>query len=98
MPLPQLAAGERRALCKRRELRPGDRGMDAAAKAAIGGSDDALAADAFADTENALGNKFGMFHDVGGVTDHSRQNYLADGNLDFFPHRPLVLVADVAGL
>src|SRR5581483_6845871 len=94
---PQLAACHRRALSERFELCPGASGMDAAAESAIGGGDDPLAADAFGETNDALSDQLRMFDDIGGVTDRSGQNDLALRQLDVLPHRPLMLVANVAG-
>src|ERR1700722_3514736 len=95
--MPKLAACQLGPFAERLQLRPGNRRMDTAAKSAIGRSDDTLATHAFRETDNALGDQFRMFHDVGGVTDHARQNDLAFRKLDVLPHVPLVLMAHIAG-
>ena len=51
--------------------------MQPAAKAAVGASDDILAADQVGKTHNALRYQLRMFNNVGGMTDNARDEYLA---------------------
>jgi hypothetical protein len=71
--------------------------MDTAPEAAIGRRDDTFPADNIGEPKQPLGDEFGMFHHVGGVTDNARQNELAVRQLDVLPDRPFVLMADVTG-
>ena len=88
----------RRALRQRLELGPGDVAVDAAAEAAVGRGDDALAADQLGEAADALGHQLGMLDHVGGMAHHAGQDQPVVGQLGVLPHRPLVLVAHVAGL
>src|SRR5262247_3288988 len=79
---PQLLAGKPRALSERFELRPHDRGMDAAMErslreAAIGAGDDVLAADEPGEPHNPLGDQRRMLDHVGGVADDAWNEHFA---------------------
>ena len=72
--------------------------MDAAAEAAIGRGDDALAADEIGEPEDAVGDEIGVLDDVGRVADDPRQDQPIVGQFDVLPDLPLVLMPDIAGL
>src|SRR5579862_321449 len=95
---PKLSACQSRPLRQRFELGPCDHRMHAAAEAAIGRGDHPFPADALGETQNTLGDEFGMLHHVGGMADHAGKNDFAVGKLDVLPNRPFVLVAHIAGL
>src|SRR5437773_3661178 len=72
--------------------------MQPAAEAAVGAGDDILATDQIGKTLNALRYQLRMFDDVGGMTDHARDEDLAFREFYLLPHAPLVFVTRVGGL
>src|SRR5436309_907397 len=72
--LPELLAGYRGTLRQGLELGPGDVAVDAAAQSAIGRGDHPLLAYQLGKSPDTLGDQLGMLDDVGGVTDHARQD------------------------
>ncbi len=73
-------------------------GMDAAAETAIGRGDDALAADQVGKAQDALGDQFRVFNDIGGMADDTGQDQFVVGEFDVLPDLPFVLMAHIAGL
>ncbi len=78
-------------------------GMDAAReralrKAAVGAAHDVLAADDLGEPHDPLGDQFGMLDDIGGVTDHARDQDFSGRKLHALPHSPLMGVARIGGL
>src|SRR5205823_5294241 len=54
--------------------------------------------DQVAESHNALRDQLRMFYDVGGMTDNTRDEYLAWREFYPFPHAPLVFVSRIGGL
>ena len=84
---PQGLRGDARAFGQGFQLRPHDGGMDAAREralreAAIGAADHVVAPDDPGKPYDALGDEFWMLDDIGGVTDHPRDQDLARSELD----------------
>src|SRR5215470_7510543 len=89
--IPQLLAGQARALDQRLELRPHDRGMNAAiegalGEAAIGADHYVLAPDEIGEAQRAFGDQLGMLDHVGGVADDAWDQHLALRQLCRLPH------------
>src|SRR5882724_2769262 len=83
--LPQLAGRQSGALRQRGKLEPGHAGMGivepqgGGGKAAVGSRDDVLATDDLGEPHDPFGDQFGVLHQVGGVTDHARNEDLPVG-------------------
>jgi hypothetical protein len=72
--------------------------VHAPAKPAIGGRDNAFAADLVGEPDDAFRHQFGVLDHVGRVTDDAGQDQLAVRQFDVLPDSLFVLVADVACL
>src|SRR5262249_40060403 len=95
--LPKDSGGQAGSFCHRFEFSPHYGWMNTPVefflrKAAVGSSDDVFAADTFGKPSNPLGHKFGVFDDIGAMTDHARNQNLAWGKFHVFPDLPLVFV------
>src|SRR5437762_9955478 len=75
---PELSGGEPRALRHRRELQPRDARMRVieshrrGGEAAVGAGDDVFAPDDPGEADDPLGDQLRVLHEVGGVTDDTR--------------------------
>ena len=67
-------------------------------QAAIGAGDDILFANQFGETDDAFGDQFGMFDEVGEVVDHAGEKDLALRQFVFLPNLPFMAVTRVGGL
>ena len=99
---PQRLRGDARAFDQGFQLRPHDGRMNAAREralreAAIGAAHDVLAADDLGEPHDPLGDQFGMLDDIGGVTDHARDQDFSGRELHAFPHPPLMRVTRIGG-
>src|SRR5205807_10536238 len=98
--LPQRLDCEPGARHQSLELSPHDGRVDATVKwplreAAIGSRDHSFAADEPREANHALGDEFGMLHDIGRMTDHAWDKKRTIGKLDVLPHLPFVLMARI---
>src|SRR5262245_26952055 len=101
--LPELPRRAARAFGHAGELRPGDvridgRLADPRTEAAIGSSDDVLAADQTRVAADALGDQVRMLDEVGRRVEHARDENLAGGQLHALEQPPLVRVPWIRGL
>src|SRR5690349_12209280 len=87
---PELPACQRRALRKRFEFGPGDLRVNAPAETTVGRSDDPLPADDIGEAQDALGDEFRVFDNIGGVADDARQDQLVVRQLHILPDLPFV--------
>src|SRR5689334_15815907 len=99
--LPQLARCQASSLGQRREFQPGDARMcvvepeRGGGEAAVSAGDDILAADQFREAQDSFGHQFRMLHEVGGVADDPRYQYLTCRQLDPLEDVILVLMARI---
>src|SRR3989475_7827009 len=97
--LPELSRRQSRAFHERLELRPRDLRMaDTRSETAVRPRDHVLAPDEPHVLHEALGDELGVLDEVAGVADDAGNEDLAGGELDVFPHPPLVIVARVRRL
>src|SRR5690242_15096670 len=94
---PQFFARDCGAITERAKLGPGDLRMDAAAETAVGAGDDVFPADEFSERDEAIGHKFGVLDQIGGVADDTRDENLSGGELHVAPDFEFMFVTDVAG-
>src|SRR3989475_6905770 len=97
--LPELSRRQARAFHARLDLRPRDLRVAAARpEAAARPRHHVLAPDEPRVLHEALGHQLGVLDEVAGVADDAGDEDLAGGELDVFPHAPLVVVARVRRL
>src|SRR3989442_4737491 len=97
--LPELSRRQSRAFHERLELRPRDLRMaDTRSETAVRPRDHVLAPDEPRVLHEALGDELGVLDEVAGVADDAGNEDLAGGELDVFPHPPLVVVTRVRRL
>src|SRR5262245_13083122 len=94
---PRLLARDRRAIAQGAELGPSDLRMNAATQAAVGAGDDVFPADEFSELNNPIGDQFGVFDQIGGVADDTRNQDLAGRKFHVAPDFVFMFVADIAG-
>src|SRR5262245_6059564 len=100
---PETVRRDARALRQRLELEPGrlrvaSRPAHEGAEAAVGAADDILLAGDAGEGFEPLCNKPWMLDVIGERIDDARDQRLAVGNADLFPHLPLVRVTRIGGL
>src|SRR5262249_18570303 len=101
--IPQLRAGEARALHQGVELGPHDAGMNAPmerplGKAAIGPGYDIFASDQPGNAHDPFADEFGVFDHIGGMTDDARNKQPVRRQLGRFPNSPFMLMARIGAL